>query len=53
MPMKELKTETENMLTIERILHAKRYSLTLDKILCVGCEICQIVCPREAIEIKK
>ena len=53
MPLKELKTETENMLTIERILHAKRYSLTLDKILCVGCEICQIVCPREAIEIKK
>ena len=53
MPLKELKTETENMLTIERILHAKRYSLNLDKTLCVGCEICQIVCPREAIEIKK
>jgi 4Fe-4S ferredoxin len=53
MPLKELKTENENMLTIERILHAKRYSLTLDKTLCVGCEICQIVCPREAIEIKK
>ncbi|MDH5782678.1 MAG: 4Fe-4S dicluster domain-containing protein [Candidatus Bathyarchaeota archaeon] len=53
MPLKELKTETENMLTIERILHAKRYSLALNKTLCVGCEICQIVCPREAIEIKK
>jgi 4Fe-4S ferredoxin len=53
MPLKELKTETENLLSIERILHAKRYSLTLDKSLCVSCEICQIVCPREAIEIKK
>jgi 4Fe-4S ferredoxin len=53
MPLKELKTETENMLTIERILHAKRYSLALDRTLCVGCEICQIICPREAIEIKK
>jgi len=53
MPLKELKTETDEIITIERILHAKRYSLTLDKNLCVGCEICQIVCPREAIEIKK
>ncbi len=53
MPLKELKTDTENTLTIERILHTKRYSLTLDKTLCVGCEICQITCPREAIEIKK
>ncbi len=53
MPLKEIKTETENALTIERILHAKRYSLTLDKTLCVGCEICQIICPREAIELKK
>jgi 4Fe-4S ferredoxin len=53
MPLKELKNETESTLTIERVLHAKRYSLTLDKTLCVGCEICQIICPREAIEIKK
>jgi 4Fe-4S ferredoxin len=53
MPLKELKTETENTLIIERILHAKRYSLTLNKNLCVGCEICQIICPREAIEIRK
>lgn len=53
MPMKEVKTETEDALTIERVLHAKRYSLALDKSLCVGCEICQIICPREAIEVKK
>jgi len=52
MPMKQLKTETENELKVERILHAKRYALTLDKNLCTGCGICKIICPREAIEVK-
>jgi len=53
MPMKELKTDTQNELTIERLLHARRYSLTLNKILCKGCEICMAICPREAITIIK
>jgi len=53
MPMKLMKTDTDNELTVERILHAKRYSLTLDKTLCTGCGICKEICPREAIEIKK
>nr|MDO8133991.1 4Fe-4S dicluster domain-containing protein [Candidatus Njordarchaeum guaymaensis] len=53
MPLKELKTEGKDTLIIERILHSKRYSLTLDKKLCVSCEICKIACPREAIEIRK
>ena len=53
MPMKELKTEDERRLSIQRFLHAKHYELTLDKNLCVGCEICKVICPREAIEIKK
>jgi len=53
MPMKELKTDTQNELIIERLLHARRYSLTLDKNLCKGCEICQVICPREAITIHK
>ena len=52
MPMKLVKIEDENELKVERILHSKRYSLTLDKDLCVGCEICSIICPREAIEVK-
>lgn len=51
--MKLLKNETENELTIEMILHAKRYSLTVDKTRCTGCGICMEICPREAIEIKK
>jgi len=52
MPMKLLKTETENQLVVKRILHAKCYSLTLDKALCTGCGICKEICPREAIEVK-
>jgi len=51
--MKLLKDETESELTIEMILHAKRYSLTLDKTRCTGCGICMEICPREAIELKK
>jgi len=52
-PMKELKIDNENELIIERLLHAKHYALALDKTRCVGCEICKVVCPREAIEVKK
>jgi 4Fe-4S ferredoxin len=50
--MKLLKTETENELIVERVHYARRYSLTLDKGVCVGCEICKIICPKEAIEVK-
>jgi len=53
MPMKLLKTERDNQLIVERILHAKSYSLTLDKAWCTGCGICAEVCPREAIKIIK
>ena len=35
------------------ILHAKQYSLTLDKNKCVGCGVCRTICPREAIEVTK
>ncbi len=53
MVMKLTCTETEEEMIIERILYTRRYSLILDKNRCVGCEICQIVCPREAIDIIK
>ena len=53
MPMKELKTNTKSEQIIERLLHTKRYSLTLDKNLCKSCEICAAICPREAITVVK
>ncbi|HVP41530.1 MAG TPA: 4Fe-4S dicluster domain-containing protein [Candidatus Krumholzibacteriaceae bacterium] len=53
MPLRLQKTETENQLLLERVHHAKRYALVVDKGLCVGCEICKTVCPREAIKVTK
>jgi 4Fe-4S ferredoxin len=53
MPTKELKTHSQNALIIQRLLQAKHYKLTLDKNRCVGCEICKITCPREAITVSK
>jgi len=51
--MRVLKSETVNETFIERIMYTRYYSLSLDKKRCVGCEICKIVCPREAIEVIK
>jgi 4Fe-4S ferredoxin len=51
MPVKLLITEKGNELVVERILHAKNYSLTLNKNKCVGCGMCMQICPREAIEV--
>jgi len=50
--MKMLKNEAEDELTIQMILHAKKFSLTLDKNRCTGCGICAEICPREAIDIR-
>jgi 4Fe-4S ferredoxin len=35
------------------VLHAKDYSLTLDRNKCSGCGICMKICPREAIQVTK
>jgi len=34
-------------------MHAKRYSLTLNKNKCTGCGVCTEICPREAITVTK
>lgn len=53
MPLKTLKKETVEALTLEWILHVKNYKLTLSRSLCVGCEICSLACPKEAIKLEK
>ena len=53
MVMKLSRTQTKEKLLVERIMYTKRYSLILDKERCVGCEICRITCPREAIAVSK
>ncbi|MBT8171957.1 4Fe-4S dicluster domain-containing protein [Candidatus Bathyarchaeota archaeon] len=53
MPIKLLKKETKNAFTIERALHAKNYSLTIDKFKCKGCGICMETCSGEAIQVTR
>jgi len=53
MPLKTLKTDTAKTLTLEWVLHVKNYKLAIDKSLCVGCQICTLACPKEAIKIEK
>lgn len=53
MPLKTTKTETATTLTLEWILHVKNYKLNLNKSLCVGCQICALACPKEAIKVEK
>ncbi|MEM2970363.1 MAG: 4Fe-4S dicluster domain-containing protein [Candidatus Bathyarchaeia archaeon] len=48
--MKIKKKQDTETLYIDRIHHAKKYQIKLDKNLCVGCEICSLICPREAIK---
>jgi 4Fe-4S ferredoxin len=53
MPMRALKRDMAEALTLEWILHVRNYKLTLDKNLCVGCQICSLACPKEAIKLEK
>jgi 4Fe-4S ferredoxin len=53
MPLRVIKEETENGLTLQWVLHVTNYTLFLDKNRCVGCQICSLACPKEAIKIEK
>ena len=53
MPFKTLKKNMEDTLVLEWILQVKHYKLELDKARCVGCQICSLACPKEAIKLEK
>ncbi len=53
MPLKILKTDSADVLTLEWVLQVKNYRLALDKKRCVGCQICSLACPKEAIKLEK
>jgi len=53
MPLKTVKKDTAETLTLEWILHVKNYKLALDKARCAGCQICSLACPKDAIKLEK
>jgi len=53
MPLKTVKKDTAEALTLEWVLQVKDYKLVLDKKRCVGCQICSLACPKEAIKLEK
>ena len=53
MPFKNVKKDAADALTLEWGLQVKNYKLTLDKKRCVGCQICSLACPKEAIKTQK
>jgi 4Fe-4S ferredoxin len=53
MPLRRIKNDTADTLTLEWVLHVKNYKLTHDRKRCVGCEICTLACPKEAIKLEK
>jgi 4Fe-4S ferredoxin len=53
MPLKALKKDAADALTLEWVLQVKNYKLTLNRNRCVGCQICSLACPKEAIKTQK
>ena len=53
MPLRTLKQDTAKELSLEWILHVKNFKLSLDKERCVGCQICSLACPKDAIKLIK
>ena len=49
--MKIYKKEENGVLEVGQILYTKSFVLKLDRELCKGCELCKLVCPREAITL--
>jgi 4Fe-4S ferredoxin len=52
-PLKIVKKDAADKLSLEWILQVKHYKLSLDRNRCVGCQICSLACPKDAIQIKR
>jgi 4Fe-4S ferredoxin len=53
MPLKTMKKDAADALTLEWVLQVKNYKLALDRNRCVGCQVCTAACPKEAIKTEK
>jgi 4Fe-4S ferredoxin len=53
MPLKTVKKDTAETFTLEWVLQVKNFKLVLDKARCVGCQICSLACPKDAITLEK
>ncbi len=53
MPLKTVKKDSADNLSLEWGLHIKNFKLNLEKARCVGCQICSMACPKSAIKTEK
>jgi 4Fe-4S ferredoxin len=53
MPYKSSKHDSPDVLILEWVLQVKTFKLILDKHRCIGCQICSLACPKEAVKVEK